>query len=191
MTSLQTCFFFSFPPARRLTQKSSQPQPDVDKKRESRMSGLFSRIKPRSSKSEKSHPAPLVPTSPQQAPVTPSTTMPQPPASSPDPEEPSPPRPPVKTPVLTTVSEAEQVVIPSDPEPPEELVTSDPKEEPHTDMKSKHSPLMGRQLGVQVMGNDFLAEIRAKQERMAAASVKVSRLHWMLIILFNMTTTYI
>lgn len=95
----------------------------------------------------------------------------------PDLEEPTPPKPPVKTPVLAPVSEAEHIIPPSDPEPPEEPVTSDPKEEPQVDTKSKHSPLMGRHMGVQVMGNDFLAEIRAKQERMAAASMKVSRLH--------------
>lgn len=185
MTNLQT--FFCFPPARRLTQKSSQPQPDSDKKRESRMSGLFNRIKPRSSKSEKSHVALLVPTIPQHTPVTSPTTTPQPPAPSPDPEEPTHPRPLVKTPVLAPMPEAVKVITPSDPEPPVEPVTSDPKEEPHVDMKSKHSPLIGHHKGVQVMGNDFLAEMRAKQERMAAASVKVSRLHWMLIILFNTT----
>ncbi|XP_031441758.1 pollen-specific leucine-rich repeat extensin-like protein 2 [Clupea harengus] len=33
---------------------------------------------------------------------------------------------------------------------------------------------MGRHIGVQVMGTDFLAEIRAKKERMAAATMKVS-----------------
>ncbi|XP_031441755.1 F-actin-uncapping protein LRRC16A [Clupea harengus] len=48
---------------RRLTQKGS-PSHDVDRKRESRMSGLLNRIKPRSFKSEKSHAAPPPPTTP-------------------------------------------------------------------------------------------------------------------------------
>ncbi|XP_062385557.1 F-actin-uncapping protein LRRC16A [Sardina pilchardus] len=158
---------------KRLTQKSSPSLQDGDRKRESRMSGLFNRIKPRS-KVEKSHAAPPTPTTPQPAPVLSPTSpaTPLPPAPTPDPEEPTPPpRPPVKPPILPPVSEADVVVTPVDPEPPEESVTSDPKE---AEAKSKHSPLMGRHMGIQVMGNDFLAEMRAKQERKAAATMKVS-----------------
>ncbi|XP_041932944.1 F-actin-uncapping protein LRRC16A [Alosa sapidissima] len=157
---------------KRLTQKSSPSLQDGDRKRESRMSGLFNRIKPRS-KLEKSHAASATPTTPQHTPVlSPTTTAtPLPPAPTPDPEELTPPRPPVKTAILPPVPEPDFIFTPADPEHPEEPVTSDSKE---AEAMRKHSPLMGRHMGVQVMGNDFLAEMRAKQERKAAATMKVS-----------------
>lgn len=164
---------------KRFTQKGSHSQ-EGDKKRESRMSGLFSRIKPRSSKSEKSHAPTHTPTTPTHpSPVTnPSTPTPKSPAPTPNQEEPVTPRSSMKSPVLPPVSETEVASIssPVEPEPMDpEVLTSDPREEAHVgEGKSKQSPLMGRHLGVQVMGNDFLAEIRAKQERMAAATGKAS-----------------
>ncbi|KAL2080187.1 hypothetical protein ACEWY4_023980 [Coilia grayii] len=186
---------------RRLSQKGSQSQAqEGDKKRESRMSGLFNRIKPRSSKIEKSPAAPPPSTAAQHTPTpapapapapapTPTHTpasspafTAHPPTPTPDPEEPPPPRPPAKSPLLAPMSETEVIVTPSDPEPPPEEPPA-PAVEPKVEAappplppeaKSKHSPLMGRHLGVQVMGNNFLAEMRAKQEKKAAAHLKAN-----------------
>ncbi|XP_063041578.1 F-actin-uncapping protein LRRC16A-like [Engraulis encrasicolus] len=205
---------------KRLSQKSSQPQPqshsqphEGDKKRESRMSGLFNRIKPRSSKAEKTPAAPppsattpqhTPTTTPTHGPLTPAlapASTPQPSAPTPDPEDPlpPPPRPPPKSPIPTptTTSQPEVTIAntPSDatdlPPPPTPTAAEEPqspgppkeaelpREEalPAGEAKSKLSPPMGRHIGVQVMGNDFLAEMRAKQERKAAAAANKANEH--------------
>uniref|UniRef100_A0AAY4D494 CARMIL C-terminal domain-containing protein n=1 Tax=Denticeps clupeoides TaxID=299321 RepID=A0AAY4D494_9TELE len=148
-------------------------------KRESRMSGLFNLIKPRLSKSEKNHGA---------AAISPHITV-----TTPTREDlTSPVKSPIKSPILPPVAETTKTHPPqpdiSEPAPPEEPVTSEQKansdakvdsdhdhnvtpavhkEEHHTEGKIRNSPLMGRHGRMPVMGNDFLAEIRAKQEKRA------------------------
>uniref|UniRef100_A0AAY4CHL8 Uncharacterized protein n=1 Tax=Denticeps clupeoides TaxID=299321 RepID=A0AAY4CHL8_9TELE len=152
---------------------------EVDRKRESRMSGLFNLIKPRSSKSEKNHGA---------AAISPHITV-----TTPTREDlTSPVKSPIKSPILPPVAETTKTHPPQpdigEPAPPEEPVTSEQKansdakvdsdhdhnvtpavhkEEHHTEGKIRNSPLMGRHGRMPVMGNDFLAEIRAKQEKRA------------------------
>ncbi|KAK2887796.1 hypothetical protein Q8A67_016024 [Cirrhinus molitorella] len=71
------------------------------------------------------------------------------------------------TPSATVAPPPEPAVTSSDPAP---TVTPEPVAAPEVkghaqDGVKRGSPLMGRQMGLQVMGNDMLAEIRAKQEK--------------------------
>ncbi|XP_028820181.1 F-actin-uncapping protein LRRC16A-like [Denticeps clupeoides] len=174
---------FFFKKVIKLSIRTSAPKAlalqEVDRKRESRMSGLFNLIKPRSSKSEKNHGA---------AAISPHITV-----TTPTREDlTSPVKSPIKSPILPPVAETTKTHPPQpdigEPAPPEEPVTSEQKansdakvdsdhdhnvtpavhkEEHHTEGKIRNSPLMGRHGRMPVMGNDFLAEIRAKQEKRA------------------------
>uniref|UniRef100_A0AAY4D867 CARMIL C-terminal domain-containing protein n=1 Tax=Denticeps clupeoides TaxID=299321 RepID=A0AAY4D867_9TELE len=128
---------FFFKKVIKLSIRTSAPKAlalqEVDRKRESRMSGLFNLIKPRLSKSEKNHGA---------AAISPHITV-----TTPTREDlTSPVKSPIKSPILPPVPDIK---------------------EHHTEGKIRNSPLMGRHGRMPVMGNDFLAEIRAKQEKRA------------------------
>uniref|UniRef100_A0AAY4CIG9 F-actin-uncapping protein LRRC16A n=1 Tax=Denticeps clupeoides TaxID=299321 RepID=A0AAY4CIG9_9TELE len=138
---------FFFKKVIKLSIRTSAPKAlalqEVDRKRESRMSGLFNLIKPRSSKSEKNHGA---------AAISPHITV-----TTPTREDlTSPVKSPIKSPILPPVAETTKT------HPPQPDI-----EEHHTEGKIRNSPLMGRHGRMPVMGNDFLAEIRAKQEKRA------------------------
>uniref|UniRef100_A0AAY4D7R0 Uncharacterized protein n=1 Tax=Denticeps clupeoides TaxID=299321 RepID=A0AAY4D7R0_9TELE len=140
---------FFFKKVIKLSIRTSAPKAlalqEVDRKRESRMSGLFNLIKPRLSKSEKNHGA---------AAISPHITV-----TTPTREDlTSPVKSPIKSPILPPVAETTKT------HPPQPDI-SEP--EHHTEGKIRNSPLMGRHGRMPVMGNDFLAEIRAKQEKRA------------------------
>ncbi|XP_077600171.1 F-actin-uncapping protein LRRC16A-like [Stigmatopora nigra] len=132
------------------TAPSNMPE-SLDKKRESRRSGFFNLIKGRTSRSDKSHGAvsvgsprsaspALSPVSPTPSPLTPSFgDIPE----DPPPASPSPPR-------------------------PESLRDIGPEAKSPMSPDDKDGPLVLRHVGVPVMGADILAEMKARQEKMAA-----------------------
>ncbi|XP_064203904.1 F-actin-uncapping protein LRRC16A-like isoform X1 [Anguilla rostrata] len=164
---------------RRPTLKTSAC-PEGEKKRDSRKSGFLNLIKSRSSKTEKSHPAPPA------AAATPAVTATAAPAAS------------AATATTTaTPATAAATELPScpkasprgpahepspgprapppdrggSPERPAESKTPDPAEE-QPERDGRASPQGGPRYGVQVMGMGILAEMRAKQEKRAAATHK-------------------
>ncbi|XP_035039076.2 F-actin-uncapping protein LRRC16A [Hippoglossus stenolepis] len=145
---------------------ASNPQEATEKKRESRKSGFFNLIKSRTSRSEKSHGAAAI-TPPQ--PVTSSTAAPSS-SVSPVTEEPTSPAPPIKNAAPPAEPHQElhraQAVNHSDSEtevcpPPAEEEKEEKEEE---EEEHPHKP---RHIGVPVMGMDLMAEMKARQERMA------------------------
>uniref|UniRef100_A0A8C4IBF9 Leucine-rich repeat-containing protein 16A n=1 Tax=Dicentrarchus labrax TaxID=13489 RepID=A0A8C4IBF9_DICLA len=181
---------------------SSNMQEAADKKRESRKSGFFNLIKSRTSRSEKSHGAASI------TPPHPASSTMAPPSSSissvTEETTPTSPTPTVKNP--GTVAEPHQELHraqPSDHTDPEmeaAPTATEPAEEKKEEggvgdvekkenlekkenVEKKENPHIPRHIGVPVMGMDLLAEMKARQERMAK---KVGGVHWStLIIEFN------
>ncbi|CAJ1082838.1 F-actin-uncapping protein LRRC16A isoform X1 [Xyrichtys novacula] len=156
---------------------SSNTQDATDKKRESRKSGFFNLLKNRTSRSEKSQgaasinpPLPVSPNSP-------------PPASSISPvSEETPPTSPTPGTVVEPGQELHRAQS-SDhqdseaepaPEPAEEQGEENTEEEnleenqENENAEKKENPHVLRHIGVPVMGMDLMAEMKARQERMAA-----------------------
>lgn len=149
-------------------------QEAADKKRESRKSGFFNLIKSRTSRSEKSHGAAAI-TPPQPASYT---TAPPSSSISPVTEETTQtsPTPPVKNPGTEPHQElhrsqssdhadSEMEASPTTAEAAEE------EEEEEDNVEKKENPHIPRHIGVPVMGMDLLAEMKARQERMAVKKV--------------------
>uniref|UniRef100_A0AAY4EEQ1 CARMIL C-terminal domain-containing protein n=1 Tax=Denticeps clupeoides TaxID=299321 RepID=A0AAY4EEQ1_9TELE len=139
---------------KRLTLKSSDSQ-DSEKKRDTRKGGFLNLIKSRSSKSEKSQAS-----APAPSPAALST------------EEPSSPKGVTRN---TASPDSKSSRIPaadcsSSSDRSEELKTPDSADSEPLD----GSPQTSRRYGVQVIGSGLLAEMKAKQERRAAGSFKVS-----------------
>ncbi|XP_070841371.1 F-actin-uncapping protein LRRC16A [Chaetodon trifascialis] len=159
---------FKLPSVRGL---SSSTQEAADKKRDSRKSGFFNLIKSRTSRSEKSHGAASI------TPPSPASSSAAPPSSSVSPvtEETTQISPtlPMKSPGTVAEPQQELHKAPSldhtDPEveapPPAAEPAEDEKEEEN--VEKKENPLIPRHIGVPVMGMDLLAEMKARQERMA------------------------
>ena len=138
----------------------------MEKKRESRKSGFLNMIKSRTSRSEKSHGAAAI------APPSPVTTV----------TEESVPRSPkvaAKSPLPMAVEHHPEFPrAPSEdhPEPAEVAATSaerteeeeEGEKEEEREEEKKASPHVPHHFGVPIMGMDLLAEMKAKQERMAA-----------------------
>lgn len=132
--------------------------PEGEKKRESRMSGFFNLIKSRTSMKS----PPTSPHSPTPTPTnssTPSTTEHDNVEST---------KPAVKSPVLDHTPEPvkTQVQEKADPCEPVDTATTSESKGHAEEGKKREGPQGGRIRGVQVMGNDFLAQLRAKQEKM-------------------------
>lgn len=153
---------------------SFSPQEAADKKRESRKSGFFNLIKSRTSRSEKSH-------------GTASLAPPQPASST----SASP------APAITAVTEETTPTSPATPagssgaaaEPHQELRRAHSSDHTDSEMETpsasaepevakeetrvgtKEIPHIPRHIGVPVMGMDLLAEMKARQERMAVKKV--------------------
>ncbi|XP_029976683.1 F-actin-uncapping protein LRRC16A isoform X2 [Salarias fasciatus] len=157
---------------------SSSSQEAEDRKRDSRKSGFFNLIKSRTSRSEKSHGAAAV--TPPATAVTPPATAVSVPASSVTPPTSSP----VsadQTPPAAELhqapssshgdSEAEAYPISSEhAEEEKEEVEAGQQQEEEEEMENpdrKENPVVPRHIGVPVMGMDLLAEMKARQERMA------------------------
>lgn len=129
-----------------------------ERKRESRMSGFFNLIKSRTSvkspptSPHTTTPAPTNPTTPS---ITESDNIEstKPLVKSPIPEHP-------QDPVKTQVPEKVELC-----EPVDTAMTSEIKGHPE-EGKKREGLHGGRIRGVQLMGNDFLAQLRAKQEKM-------------------------
>ncbi|XP_033980775.1 F-actin-uncapping protein LRRC16A-like isoform X1 [Trematomus bernacchii] len=179
---------FKLPTVRGL---SSSPPESADKKRESRKSGFFNLIKSRTSRSEKStgaasitppHPASTtsVSTSHSITPVHEETT----PTSS---------TPHTKIPATAVDShqelhrepslehtDSEREVSLTDTEPNEELKTEEDVEkenvEDNENLEKKENPQIARNIGVPVMGMGLMAEMKARQERMAVKKSESSSL---------------
>ncbi|XP_060742666.1 F-actin-uncapping protein LRRC16A isoform X2 [Tachysurus vachellii] len=129
-----------------------------ERKRESRMSGFFNLIKSRTSLKS----PPTSPHSPTPAPTissTPSTTEHDNVEST---------KPAVKSPILDHTPEPIKTQVPEKADPCEPVDTSRTSESKgHAEEGKKREGLPGGRIrGVQVMGNDFLAQLRAKQEKM-------------------------
>ncbi|KAF4081602.1 hypothetical protein AMELA_G00163360 [Ameiurus melas] len=123
-----------------------------EKKRESRMSGFFNLIKSR--------------TSLKSPPTSPHTPTPAPTITESDNVESTTPA--VKSPIPEHTQEPIKAQVPEKVEPCEPVDTAMTSESKgHVEeSKKKDAPPGGRIRGVQVMGNDFLAQLRAKQEKM-------------------------
>ncbi|XP_051247205.1 F-actin-uncapping protein LRRC16A [Dicentrarchus labrax] len=174
---------------------SSNMQEAADKKRESRKSGFFNLIKSRTSRSEKSHGAASI------TPPHPASSTMAPPSSSissvTEETTPTSPTPTVKNP--GTVAEPHQELHraqPSDHTDPEmeaAPTATEPAEEKKEEggvgdvekkenlekkenVEKKENPHIPRHIGVPVMGMDLLAEMKARQERMAKKSESPSLL---------------
>lgn len=129
-----------------------------ERKRESRMSGFFNLIKSRTSIKS----PPISPQTPSPAPTNAST------ASTTEPDNVESPKPAGKSPVPEHTQEPikPQVQEKAEPgEPVDTAMTSEGKSHAE-EGKKREVPPGGRIRGVQVMGNDFLAQLRAKQEKM-------------------------
>ncbi|XP_066524854.1 F-actin-uncapping protein LRRC16A-like [Hoplias malabaricus] len=175
--------FFAKKVTRLISKRFSTKDASVEgeKKRESRMSGFFSLIKSRSSiKTPPTSPHTNTPTATS---ITPTTITAVPMAATPNTSitaslsiEESDEVEPIKT-----VKEVKSPVPEHLPEPVRTLDNQAEKSEPrdHGDVvgasetkghpeesKKREGPQAGRIRGVQVMGNDFLAQLRAKQEKM-------------------------
>ncbi|XP_037651506.1 F-actin-uncapping protein LRRC16A isoform X2 [Sebastes umbrosus] len=158
----------------------SPSTPDAaDKKRDSRKSGFFNLIKSRTSRSEKSHGAASI-TPPHPASSTPASP---PPTISPVAEEPTPtfPTPPARNPGAVVEphqelhraqssdhTDSEMEASPTAAEPAEEEKDEEKENvENKENVEKKENPHIPRHIGVPVMGMDLLAEMKARQERMA------------------------
>ncbi|XP_057683271.1 F-actin-uncapping protein LRRC16A-like [Corythoichthys intestinalis] len=121
----------------------------LDKKRESRRSGFFNLIKGRTSRSDKSHVAlgSPGPVSPGISPVSPTLSP--------------------RTPSFGEMAQDPPPASPASPVSPSRDVDR-PEVNASMLLEQKDSPLVPRHVGIPVMGADILAEIKARQEKMAA-----------------------
>lgn len=151
-------------------------QEAADKKRESRKSGFFNLIKSRTSRSEKNHGAAAATPPPPAS----SSTPPPPPSSSASPvtveATQASPTPPVKNPGTAAEPQQElrraQSPDHTDSEMEASSIAAEPvEEEQEEDDVEKENPHIPRHIGVPVMGMDLLAEMKARQERMAGKKV--------------------
>lgn len=151
-------------------------QDATEKKRESRRSGFFNLIKSRTSRSEKSHGAaactpPQSSTSSSAAPSCVSLVMEEPTQAS---QELHPDH---------THSETEKAWPAGEAAKEKEVQQEAVKEEKNTHL---------RHMGVPVMGLDLLAEMKARQEKMAVKKVRQTRPHVdpeLLLVLLVLTVT--
>ncbi|KAK3526355.1 hypothetical protein QTP70_024636 [Hemibagrus guttatus] len=129
-----------------------------EKKRESRMSGFFNLIKSRTSMKSP-------PTSPH-SPTPASTNSSTPSTTEHDNAEST--KPPVKSPILDHAPDPvkTQVQVKADSCEPVDTATTSESKGHAEEGKKREGQHGGRIRGVQVMGNDFLAQLRAKQEKM-------------------------
>ncbi|XP_041664200.1 F-actin-uncapping protein LRRC16A isoform X2 [Cheilinus undulatus] len=155
---------------------SSSSQEAPDKKRESRKSGFFNLLKNRTSRSEKSHGVATI------TPPHPASPTPAPPTSSISPvTEEAPPTSPPPGPAVEPHRELLRATSSDLPDSEMEapLKMAEPAEEekeenvPEEDVENenterKENPLIPRHIGIPVMGMDLMAEMKARQERMAA-----------------------
>uniref|UniRef100_A0A3Q3GNC6 F-actin-uncapping protein LRRC16A-like n=1 Tax=Labrus bergylta TaxID=56723 RepID=A0A3Q3GNC6_9LABR len=148
---------------------SSGAQDLTDKKRESRKSGFFNLLKNRTSRSEKSHGATSITphhlTSPSSSPHTSSI--------SPLSEE-TPPMLPPAGPVVEPRQELLRAQSSDHPDSEMESVEGNKLEKENSEeenMQKKENPHVPRHVGVPMMGMDLMAEMKARQERMAAKKV--------------------
>lgn len=149
-------------------------QEAAEKKRESRKSGFFNLLKSRASRSEKSHGGggggaivapPHHPSSSVSAESMPMS--PPPGGRSPTVElQQEPPRAPASEAVPTTAETTEEQQEESEEQRAEKVEEKVEEEE-----EKKENPHAPRHVGVPVMGLDLLAEMKARQERMAARKV--------------------
>lgn len=151
---------------------SANVQEATDKKRESRKSGFFNLIKSRTSRSEKNHGAAAVTPPPPASSTTPSSS------ASPVTVEATraSPTPPVKSPGTAAEPQQElrraQTPDHTDSEMEASPAAAEPaEEEQEEDDVEKENPHIPRHIGVPVMGMDLLAEMKARQERMAGKKV--------------------
>ncbi|XP_034535157.1 F-actin-uncapping protein LRRC16A-like isoform X2 [Notolabrus celidotus] len=155
---------------------SSSPQEGGDKKRESRKSGFFNLLKNRTSRSEKSQgPASITPphlASPTSSPPTSSITpVSEEPSPSPPPPEPAvEPRQELPRAQSSDHQDSEMEACASAAEPAEEENTEEENLEnvENDSPERKENPHIPRHIGVPVMGMDLMAEMKARQEKMAA-----------------------
>ncbi|KAG9355744.1 hypothetical protein JZ751_000582 [Albula glossodonta] len=138
---------------KRPTLKTSGSQ-EGEKKRDSRKSGFLNLIKSRSSKSEKGQPA--------------AATLAASGVVSPATEAPSSPKPAPRGPAPEPSPRALPTDLSSSSDRSEEVKTPDSLDE-QPESEGRGSPQGGLRYGVQVMGTGLMAEMKAKQEKMAAA----------------------
>uniref|UniRef100_A0A3Q3XF12 CARMIL C-terminal domain-containing protein n=1 Tax=Mola mola TaxID=94237 RepID=A0A3Q3XF12_MOLML len=157
---------------------SSSVQEATDKKRESRRSGFFNLIKSRTSRSEKSHGAATI------TPPASSTTAPTPTSSSsiwPVAEDTTSSTLPVKIPGAMLephpephrAQSLECTDCETEPSPTaaESAQKEEQEQEKEENVDKNENPHILRHIGVPVMGTDLLAEMKARQERMAVKKV--------------------
>lgn len=159
---------------------SSSTQEAADKKRESRKSGFFNLIKSRTSRSEKSHGAasitPPHPASSNTAapsssvsPVTEETTATFPTSPVKNPGTVAEPHQELHRAQSSDHTDSEMEAPPTTTEPAEE--EKEEKNVEKENVEKKENPHIPRHIGVPVMGMDLLAEMKARQERMAVKKV--------------------
>lgn len=168
--------FFRLPSVRG---SAPNTQEAADKKRESRKSGFFNLIKSRTSRSEKSHGAAAI-TPPHPASsnsATPSSSV-SPVTEEVPPTSPTLPTPPVKNAASVVEPHQEQRAQSSNHTDSEvEACPTTVEEEKEESVEKKENvekkdhPHIPRHIGVPVMGMDLLAEMKARQERMAVKKV--------------------
>uniref|UniRef100_A0A8D0CWF4 Capping protein regulator and myosin 1 linker 1 n=1 Tax=Sander lucioperca TaxID=283035 RepID=A0A8D0CWF4_SANLU len=157
---------------------TSSPPEATDKKRESRKSGFFNLIKSRTSRSEKSHGAPSITPPHHGSSNTASSSQ----SFTPVTEETSPtlPTPPAKN--SGTVSEPHQELHRKEEKKNVENNENLGKKE---NLEKKENPHIPRHIGVPMMGMDLLAEMKARQGRMAGKKVGGAQTGSTFIIVFN------
>uniref|UniRef100_A0A8C9XUZ1 Capping protein regulator and myosin 1 linker 1 n=1 Tax=Sander lucioperca TaxID=283035 RepID=A0A8C9XUZ1_SANLU len=154
---------------------TSSPPEATDKKRESRKSGFFNLIKSRTSRSEKSHGAPSITPPHHGSSNTASSSQ----SFTPVTEETSPtlPTPPAKN--SGTVSEPHQELH------RKKNVENNENLGKKENLEKKENPHIPRHIGVPMMGMDLLAEMKARQGRMAGKKVGGAQTGSTFIIVFN------
>ncbi|XP_054461624.1 F-actin-uncapping protein LRRC16A [Anoplopoma fimbria] len=165
---------------------SSSTQEAADKKRETRKSGFFNLIKSRTSRSEKSHggaaitpPIPSSSTSASPSPsittVTEETTPASPIAPGRNPGTVAEPHQELHRAPSSDHTDSEMESSPTTAEPAE-LAKEEKTVEIKENLEKKENPHIPRHIGVPVMGMDLLAEMKARQERMAVKKAESSSL---------------
>ncbi|RVE67058.1 hypothetical protein OJAV_G00113540 [Oryzias javanicus] len=141
--------------------KSSPPQENMDKKRESRMSGIFNLIKSRTSKSGSAATSPL-PASSSSTPPIPSVTsvVEETPARSP-----TPPGLPQPEPHKNRTQSPNHRDGEKEGGPTADVTEESKHKEKGETVEKKDPPHTHRHVGVPVMGKDLLAEMKARQGR--------------------------
>ncbi|KAK5854608.1 hypothetical protein PBY51_004788 [Eleginops maclovinus] len=170
---------------------TSSPQESADKKRESRKSGFFNLIKSRTSRSEKStgaasntppHPASTTTASTSHSitPVNEETTPTSPTPHTKNPATVVDPHQELHREPSLEHTDSEMEVSLTNTEPAEERKTEEDVEkenvENNENLEKKGSPQMSRHIGFPLMGMGLMAEMKARQERMAVKKSESSSL---------------